>query len=96
MSEKSQTPFKKQHNKPSQTLLKSTQQHFYHIYWSLRRKLSWKKSLLVICKILGLNTSTADKKYSLLDRDNLTQPIQKQLSKKEKNLFWTFSCILEI
>ena len=40
--------------------------------------MSWKKSLLVICKILGLfiNTLTADDKYSLLNRDNLTQPIQ--------------------
>ena len=40
--------------------------------------MSWKKSLLVICKILGLfiNTLTADDKYSLLNRDNLMQPIQ--------------------
>ena len=30
----------------------------------------------------NLNTVTADDKYSLLKRDNLTQPIQMQLSKK--------------
>ena len=30
------------------------------------------------------NTFTADDKYSLLKRDNLTQPIQMQLSKKQK------------
>ena len=31
-----------------------------------------------------VNTFTADDKYSLLKRDNLTQPIQMQLSKKQK------------
>ena len=34
--------------------------------------------------ILFVNTFTADGKYSLLDRDNLTQPVQMQLSQKEK------------
>ena len=29
-----------------------------------------------------VNTLTADDKYSLLNRDNLTQPIRKELSKK--------------
>ena len=43
---------------------------------------TWKKSLLVICKIVGLfvNTLVADE-YSLLNIDNLTQPIQMQLNK---------------
>ena len=46
----------------------------------------WKKSLLVIHKILGLfvNTLTVDDKHYLLNRDNLTQPIQIQLSQKQK------------
>ena len=30
-----------------------------------------------------VNTFTADDKYSLLNRDNLTQPIRTQLSKKQ-------------
>ena len=49
-------------------------------------KLSWKKSRLVILKILRLflNTLTADDKYSLINRDTLTQPIWMQLSQKEK------------
>ena len=34
--------------------LQSERQHLYHIYWSLWRQFSWKKSLLVICSILGL------------------------------------------
>ena len=46
--------------------------------------MSCKKSLLVISKILSLsvNTLTADHKFSLLNRDKLTQAIQMQLSKK--------------
>ena len=53
MSRKSllRRPDDKQHGKWSQTLLKSVQQHLYHIYWSLWGKLSWKKPRLVICKI---------------------------------------------
>ena len=56
-------------------------------------------SLLVIQKILGLlvKTRTTNDKYSLLDRDKLTQPIQSQIFKKEKKIsifFWTFEiCI---
>ena len=39
----------------------------------------------MICKILRLlvNTLTADDKYSLLDRGNLTEPIHILLSQKE-------------
>ena len=80
----------------AQTLFKSARQHFYQLYSSLWGELSWKKSLLVICKILGLvlNTVTADDKYSLLSKDNLTQQIQMQLAKK-KSLFICFG-IFEI
>ena len=44
----------------------------------------WKKSLLVIHKILRVffNTLTVDDKHYLLNRDQLMQPIQSQLSKK--------------
>ena len=40
----------------------------------------------MIYKILRLfvNTLTADDKHYLLNRDNLTQPIQMQLSQKQK------------
>ena len=46
----------------------------------------WKKSLLVIHKILRqfVNTLTVDDKHYLLNRDNWTQPIQIQLSQKQK------------
>ena len=57
---------------------------------------SWKKSFLVICKILGLffNTLITDDRYSFRNKNNLTQPIQMQLSqtytKKYPNSFADF------
>ena len=54
------------------------------------------KSLLLIHKTLRLfvNTLTVDEKHYLLNRDNLTQPIQIQLSQKQRiflHFFWHFS-----
>ena len=48
--------------------------------------MDWKKSPLLTCQILGLliNTLAADKRYSVLNRDNLTIPIQMQLSPQKK------------
>ena len=42
-------PFEGEHCKWSKTPLKSEQQHVYHVYRSLWKKVSWKKSFLVIC-----------------------------------------------
>ena len=49
--------------------------------------------MLVLCKIFKLfvNTLTDDGKYSLLHRDNLTQPIQILLSLKQKTFYQFFS-----
>ena len=46
----------------------------------------WKKCLLVIDKFLRLfvNTLPPDEKFYLLNRDNLAQPIQMQLSQKQE------------
>ena len=79
-------PFQKQHGKRAQALFKSVSQQLFHFHRSLPRKLSWKKSLLLTCKNLGLliNTSAAYEKYPVLNRDNLTIPIQMQLSHKPK------------
>ena len=54
--------------------------------------MSQKKSVLGRRKALELfvNTLTADNKYSLLNRDNLTQSIRAQLSQKQK-AFYPFS-----
>ena len=89
--------FKKQHGKCAQTLFKFAWQNLYHIYWSLWKKLTFKKFLLVICKISRLfpNTLCADAKYSLLNRDNLTQPIQRQLSRKQKTFSHFFAASLK-
>ena len=53
--------------------------------------------MLVLCKILRLfvNTLTDDDKYSLLYRDNLTQPIQILLSQKQKTFSQFFSAFLK-
>ena len=53
--------------------------------------------MLVICKISRLfpNTLSADGKYSVLNRDNLTQPIQMQLSQKQKTFYEYFCAFLK-
>ena len=56
-----------------------------------------KKCLLVIYKIhrLFVNILTADDKHYLLNRDNLTQPIQMQLSQKQKTFSQFFFAFLK-
>ena len=82
-----------QYRKRTQALLKSSLQHLYHIDWSLATKLLSEKSLLLARQILGLlvNTLATDEKYAVLKRDNLTIPIQIQLSQKQKT-FSQFLC----
>ena len=89
--------FKKQHGKSAQTLFKFAWHKLNHIYWSLCRQLTFKKFLLVICKISRLFPSTlsADSKYSLLNRDKLTQPIQMQVSRKPKIYAEFFAAFLK-
>ena len=57
----------------------------------------WKKSLLVRHKILKLfvNTLAVNDKHYVLNRDNLTQPIQMQLSQKQKNFSEFFLAFLK-
>ena len=63
----------------------------------MKSQVSWKKSLLLTCHILGLlvNTLAADEMYPLLKRDNLTIPIQMQLSQKQKTFSQIFPAFLE-
>ena len=84
--------FDKENVKRAQTRFKSASRHLYHIHQSLPSQFSWKKAFLLTCQILGLlvNTLAADEKYPVLNRDNLTIPIQMQLSQKKK----TFSQFL--
>ena len=48
--------------------------------------MSWKMSLFLIFEILGLfvNTLIADDKFSLCNSEKLQQPLQMQLSNKQK------------
>ena len=57
-----------------------------------------KKSLLVIHKILRVffNRMRVDDKHYLLNRDKLSQPIQVQLSQKQKSFFSIFFLIFQI
>ena len=63
-------------------------------------QLSWEKSVLEIFKILRLfvNTLSADDKYSLLNRGNLTEKFHILSSKKQKAVLQGifFFCIFEI
>ena len=56
-----------------------------------------KKSLLLICQILGLlvNTLAADNKYPVLNRENLMIPIRMQLSKQQKTFSDSFSVLFK-
>ena len=90
-------PFSKQHGKRAKALLKSVSEYLYHIYWSFPSQSSSKMSLFLTCQILGLfvNTLAADEKYRLLNRDNLTIPIQTQLSRKQKTFSEFFAALLK-
>ena len=80
------TSFYSQQVKRFQTLVKSSWEHFYHIFWSLWGEMIWKISTWLKFDIIGLfaNTCTADYKYHVPDCENLLFPIQVQLLKKQK------------
>ena len=86
MSQKScsRGSFAEQHGKCAQALLKSPSQQLYHNHSLLARKLGSKKAILLTCQISGLllNTFATDEKHPVLNRENLTMPIQVQLSQK--------------
>ena len=88
--------FEKQHGKRAQARFKSVSHGLFQIHRSLSSQLSYKRSLLLTCQILGnlVNTLGDDEKYPVPNRDNLTIPIQMQLSQKQKtisDLFAKFS-----
>ena len=89
--------FDKQDGKRSQAQLKSASQTLYHIHQSLPWKLSWKKSLLLRCQILGLfvNILPADGKYPVLTKEKLTIPIHMILSRKQKTFSEFFAAFLK-
>ena len=76
------TSFDSQHVKRLQTLVKSSWEHFYHIFSLLPLEMIWKISPWFKFEIIALfvNRWTADYKYSVADCQNLPFPIQIQLS----------------
>ena len=89
--------FDNQHGKRAQALWKSMSQHLYHIHWSLPSQLSSKTCLLLTCKFLVLlvKTLAADKKYPVLNRNNLTIPVPKQLLQEQKIFSQFFHAFLK-
>ena len=90
-------PFDKRHCKRARALYKSASQHLFHIHWSRSSQLTWETFLLLTCQIWGLlvNTLAADEKYPVLAKDNLTIPIQMQLSHKRETFSQFFAEFLE-
>ena len=89
--------FDKQHSKLPEALLKSASQHLDQIHCSLPRQLSWKKSLLLTCQVLGLllDELAARHKNPILKRHNLTIPIQMRVSQKQKTFSQFFVAFLK-
>ena len=87
----------KEHGKVAQACFKSASHRLCHIHRSLSSRLSWKKSLLLTCQILGLlvNKLAADETYPVPNRDNLKIPIQMQLSRKRKTFSRFYATFLK-
>ena len=77
-------PIGKQHGTRAQARFKSASHHLYHIHRSLSSQLSWENSVFLICQLLGLvvKTLAANEKFPVPNKENLTVPIQMQLSQK--------------
>ena len=76
------TFFDSQHVKRFPTLVKSSWEHFYHIFWSLWGEIIWKISPWLKFGFIGLfvSTWTAHYKYPVPVWKNLPFPIEIQLS----------------
>ena len=76
------TSFESQHVKGSQTIVKSSSEHFYHIFLWLRGQMICETFPLLMFEIIGVfaNTWTADYIYPLRDCENFPFAIQMKLS----------------
>ena len=91
------TSFYSQHVKQFQTLVKSSWERFYHIFYQLWDKIIWKRSPGLKFGIIGLfvNTWTAHYQYPLLDCENLPFPIPIMLYSKQKTFSRYFIPFIE-
>ena len=80
------TAFGNQPVNGNETLLKSARHYYYPIFSRIWDKLSWKKSVLVRSKILGLffNTLISEYTYSGRNMQTFTQKVLTPLSLKQK------------
>ena len=78
------TRFDSQHVKSCQIIAKSSWERFYQVFFWWSGKLIWKMCPLVLREILEVfvNTLTGDDRYPVQDCENLTLPIQMELSEK--------------
>ena len=76
------TSFDSQHLQWSQTLVKSSWEHFYHISSSLLGEIIWDTFPLLKFEMIEVfvNTWTADYKYPFQDCENFLLPTQMKLS----------------
>ena len=91
------TSFDSQHVKRFQTLVKSSWEHFYHIFSSLWREMIWNITPWLKFEIIGLfvNTWTADYKYPVLDCENLASLFKSSYPKNKKTFSWLFIPFIE-
>ena len=92
------TSFDSQHVKRFQTVVKSSWEHFYHIFSSLWGEMIWKISPWMKFEIIGFffNTWTADYKYPVPDCENLPFRNSNPVILKTKNIIWVFYSIYGI
>ena len=92
------TFFDSQHVKRFQTLVKSSWEHFYHIFSSLWGEVILKTSPWFKFGIIGcfVNTWTGHYKYPVQVCKNFPFAIQIQLSSKQKKIFSVFYSIYGI
>ena len=78
------TRFDSQHVKSCKIIAKSSWERFYQVFFWWSGKLIWKMCPLVLREILEVfvNTLTGDDRYPVQDCENLTLPIQMELSEK--------------
>ena len=91
------TPYGSQRVNGSQSLMKSSRDHFCNIVSLIWEQLSCNEMLLVRCEILErfLNTMTTDDNISCGNRNNFAQQIQMQLSQQSKRFSGVFFVFLE-
>ena len=79
-------------------MLKSPWQQFYLKFPLIQDRLSWKTSILVRYKILGLfgKTLTSDPKYCRHYFRQISATCSSTIISKTKHIFWNFCCICTI